>query len=65
MSCTGSARWMWAAGLGTAVYALGVRPWHLKWGATRDEQTANWPGDELIPLKRCFVAAELQFKKHR
>jgi hypothetical protein len=26
----------------------GVRPWHLRWGATDAEVARQWPGDELI-----------------
>jgi len=41
-------------GLGAAcaapvLYALWVRPWLLTWGATRDESSGAYPGDELIP----------------
>jgi hypothetical protein len=32
-----------------AVYALGLRPRLLTWGATREEVAADYPGDELIP----------------
>lgn len=32
-----------------AVYALGLRPRLLAWGATREEVAADYPGDELIP----------------
>lgn len=32
-----------------AGYALLVRPWHLKWGATDDEAQQPLPGDELLP----------------
>lgn len=42
-----------AAGVvATAAYAALVRPWHLRWGATRDEVWRGWPGDELIPAPR-------------
>ena len=30
-------------------YLLGVRPWHLRWGATEEEFRSVLPGDELIP----------------
>jgi hypothetical protein len=26
-----------------------VRPWHLRWGATREEVAGPMPGDELVP----------------
>jgi hypothetical protein len=31
-----------------AVYALVVRPWHLKWGASPNEVGRSMPGDEVI-----------------
>jgi hypothetical protein len=30
------------------IYALFVRPWHLKWGATDEELKRSLPGDELV-----------------
>ena len=30
-------------------YALLIRPWMLTWGATQDETTRAYPGDELVP----------------
>jgi hypothetical protein len=39
-----------AAGVGaTAAYVWGIRPWHLRWGATDEELRAPLPGDELVP----------------
>ena len=35
-----------------AAYALLLRPWHLRWGATHAEVTQTLPGDELIPQPR-------------
>jgi hypothetical protein len=32
-----------------AMYALVLRPWHLRWGATDDEVGEPLPGDDLIP----------------
>jgi hypothetical protein len=32
-----------------AAYALLLRPWHLRWGATHDEATGDLPGDDLVP----------------
>jgi len=26
-----------------------LRPWHQRWGMTRDELGRSWPGDELVP----------------
>ena len=38
-----------AAGAGAlAAYVLGVRPWHLRWGATDEEVSERFPGDELV-----------------
>jgi hypothetical protein len=31
-----------------AVYALLIRPWHVKWGATDAEAAASLPGDSLV-----------------
>ena len=44
-----------AAVLGTATvfaaaYALVLRPWHLRWGATPTEVGATLPGDDLLPV---------------
>jgi hypothetical protein len=30
-------------------YALVIRPWHLRWGATDEEVEKPLPGDELVP----------------
>lgn len=42
-----------AVGLGTvgtlAFYALLVRPWHRRWGATAAEAKGRLPGDSLVP----------------
>ena len=32
-----------------AAYAWGIRPWHLRWGATDEEARQPLPGDELAP----------------
>ena len=31
-----------------AVYALLIRPWHVKWGATDAEAAASLPSDSLV-----------------
>ena len=31
-----------------AAYVLGVRPWHVRWGATDKEVSERLPGDELV-----------------
>jgi hypothetical protein len=37
------------AGAGAlAAYVLGVRPWHIRWGATDGEVSERLPGDELV-----------------
>ena len=30
-------------------YAFLIRPWHLRWGATKEECRAPLPGDEIVP----------------
>jgi hypothetical protein len=30
-------------------YALAIRPWHSRWGATRKEADMVLPGDEIVP----------------
>ena len=32
-----------------AVYAVAVRPWFLRWGATAEETTKTLPGDSVLP----------------
>jgi len=34
---------------GLVAYALAVRPWHLRWGATNAEVQEPLPGDEVVP----------------
>ncbi|UBU18293.1 hypothetical protein [Nonomuraea gerenzanensis] len=34
---------------GAAAYLLLIRPWQLRWGATREEARAPMPGDEIAP----------------
>ena len=34
---------------GTAMYALVIRPWHLRWGAEPEDEKRPLPGDELLP----------------
>jgi hypothetical protein len=33
----------------TVIYALVIRPWHLRWGAEPEDQSRELPGDELLP----------------
>ena len=44
-----------AAAAAAAGYGLIVRPWHLRWGATRDEVTRPMPLDEAIPVPNYFT----------
>jgi hypothetical protein len=37
------------AGAVSGAYGLLIRPWHLRWGATREEATRRMPGDDLVP----------------
>ncbi len=37
-----------AGGAAVAAYALVVRPWHLRWGATDEEVKMPFPGDEFV-----------------
>lgn len=32
-----------------SVYLFAIRPWHLKWGASREEVGMPLPGDDLVP----------------
>jgi hypothetical protein len=38
-----------AGAAGIAAYVLGIRPWHLRWGATDEELNEPLIGDELAP----------------
>ena len=33
----------------TAVYAVVIRPWHLRWGAEPEDEHRDLPGDALLP----------------
>jgi hypothetical protein len=35
--------------LATALYAVVIRPWHLRWGAEPGDEERELPGDELLP----------------
>lgn len=37
-----------AAAGALAAYVLGVRPWHIRWGATDEEVSERLPGDALV-----------------
>src|SRR3954463_3114879 len=36
-------------GTAAALYALVIRPWHLRWGAQPGDENRELPGDELLP----------------
>jgi hypothetical protein len=43
-------KWLLAlAGGAAALYALAIRPWHLRWGATAQELAMTLPCDDLVP----------------
>jgi hypothetical protein len=33
----------------SSTYLFLLRPWHMRWGTTRDEVTRPLPGDEIVP----------------
>lgn len=37
-----------AAAAGLAAYAILIRPWHLRWGTSKEELDMPLPGDELV-----------------
>lgn len=40
-----------ASGAATlATLAMALRPWFLRWGATDEEVSRTWPGDEMAPM---------------
>ncbi|GAB4572419.1 MAG: hypothetical protein Kow0077_11830 [Anaerolineae bacterium] len=41
-----------AGGTAASVYALAVRPWHMRWGAAHSEVERALPGDDLVPAPR-------------
>jgi hypothetical protein len=50
---SGSGGWLFRTILGAisalTYYALAVRPWLLRWGATAEEASTPLPGDDLVP----------------
>jgi len=42
-----------AVGVAGFVYALVIRPWHLRRGATDAEVRRALPGDDLVPASKC------------
>ena len=47
--------WIAVTGAGLAAYARIVRPWALRWGATKEEAARPLPGDQVV-AKADFVA---------
>ena len=47
--------WIAVTGAGLAAYARIVRPWALRWGATKEEAALPLPGDQVV-AKADFVA---------
>lgn len=45
-----------------AAYALFVRPWHLKWGATKEELKMSLPGDGLVENPKLNATHALTIK---
>ena len=50
-----------AAAGAVAAYAFAIRPWHLRWGATDEEASAEMPGDFLTrdPVKQSTHAVTI------
>jgi hypothetical protein len=49
MSAAAKLRVAWSAvGAAAAAYVFLAKPWHLRWGATREEGKEALPGDDLI-----------------
>jgi hypothetical protein len=53
LSTLGTNRWPKVLAIVIVVLGglLSLRPWALRWGATRDELKRAWPGDELTPRR--------------
>jgi hypothetical protein len=51
------------AGAATAVtLSLAMRPWFLNWGATEEEITRFWPGDEMSPAAASVATRAITIK---
>lgn len=50
------------AGSAATVYALSLRPWHLRWGATLAEVQAVLPGDALVPAPKIAATHAVTIK---
>jgi hypothetical protein len=53
-----------AGGVALSVYLLGIRPRHMRWGATDDEVTRSMAGDDLVknPIHVTTRAVTIQAK---
>lgn len=63
-------KWMIAGAAVTGLwsaYELAVKPWMFSWGATPEERSRRWPGDELTPRTRgiCTRAITIQAPPER
>lgn len=48
-----------AQAVATGVYAYAIRPKLLGWGATKKEQSKEWPGDSLTPVPHSVATRAL------
>ena len=51
-----------AVGVAGFVYALVIRPWHLRRGATDAEVRRSLPGDDLVPDPKCGYTHAITIK---
>jgi len=51
-----------AGGVAGFVYALVIRPWHLRRGATDAEVRRSLPGDDLVPNPKCGYTQAITIK---
>jgi hypothetical protein len=51
-----------AVGVAGFVYALVIRPWHLRRGATDAEVRRSLPGDDLVPDPKCGYTQAITIK---
>jgi hypothetical protein len=51
-----------ALGIAGFVYALVIRPWHLRRGATDAEVRRSLPGDDLVPDPKCGYTQAITIK---
>jgi hypothetical protein len=51
-----------AGAAAVAAYVCGIRPWHLRWGATDEELKAPLIGDELVPQPKLKATHAITIK---